>query len=128
MRCFASPARRFGGPRDEADRWGAPAATLDGMTADTPLLQAPTLTFVIEKGGPQLARYQGALVLPVGSRIEFNNRAAPDGKRVPLDDERFPTGNADAVVVGIRLWGAQANPTLVLDVELVAPGAWPTLD
>ena len=44
---------------------------------------------------------------------------------MPLDPERFPNGNADALVVGVRVWGTQGNPILVLDVELVHPGACP---
>lgn len=98
------------------------------MTASVPKFDKPNMTIVMEKGGPQLARYEGAVPLPVGARIELNNAAAPEGMAVHLDRERFPFGNADAVVVGVRIWGAQANPTLILDVELVRPGEWPTLD
>jgi hypothetical protein len=48
----------------------------------------------------------GVVALPVGARIE-------------LADPK-----ADAVVTGIRLWGAGAGsrPLLVLDVMLVQPG------
>jgi len=89
---------------------------------DPPHLPLPTETLIQESGSDaQLLWLDGLLPLPIGSRINLDNlRGLP---QVPLDSERFPNGRADAVVVGVRLWGTQGNGrVLVLEVELTEAG------
>jgi hypothetical protein len=68
-----------------------------------------------------ILRFEGLLQLPIGSRISLDNvRGRP---QVPLDRKRFPSGSADAIVVGYRLWGTVAESRrLVLFVELTDRG------
>ena len=89
---------------------------------DPPHLPLPTETLVQEAGSDdQLLWLDGLLPLPMGSRINLDN--VGDLPRVPLDPERFPSGRADAVVVGVRVWGTQSpGRVLVLEVELNEPG------
>jgi hypothetical protein len=70
----------------------------------------------------RLVWIDGLLSLPVGSRINLDD--VPGGQHVRLDRKRFPTGHADAIVVGHRLWGTQrpGGGILVLLVELTPPG------
>ena len=94
------------------------------MTDDinAPHIPLPTQTVVTEPDGAgHLLWFEGLLPLPVGARINLDN---VDGlPQVPLDPERFPSGHADAVVRGVKVWGTQgAGRCLVLEVELEAPG------
>ncbi len=92
----------------------------------TPRFKPPSVTLVDDVHGGQLMRYEGLVPLPIGTRIEFNNIGGVPS--VSLDPERFPNGRADGIVVGLRVFGAQADSAaLVLDVELVEPGAFPSL-
>jgi hypothetical protein len=72
----------------------------------------------------QILWFDGLLALPIGSRINLDNTPALGANLlVPLDPDRFSTGHADAVVVGVRVWGTQGStPCLVLEVEITDPG------
>lgn len=85
---------------------------------DVPHAAMPTETLVMEGGprGRQLLWIDGVLLLPIGARLELTGAATIGGD------------NADAVVTGVRVIAANADPgkgrpTLVLDVMLVAAGA-----
>jgi hypothetical protein len=99
---------------------------VDDEPIDPPAFPVPTVTLIMDvDGGGTLMQYQGWAPLPLGARIEITNGQGvlKVGPEVPLDSDRFPHGRADAVVVGIRLWGAQSpSACLVLDVKLVDPG------
>jgi hypothetical protein len=87
-----------------------------------PRLPLPQETLVMTKESQELIlSFDGLLQLPIGSRISLDN--VPGLPQVPLDRERFPTGRADAIVVGHRLWGTVAKVRrLVLLVELTDRG------
>ncbi len=89
--------------------------------SDVPRIPLPSETLVKEKGGGHVLWFDGLLVLPVGTRIHLDNRPGrPDQPQVPLDPERFPSGRASAIVVGVRISDTQSsNRCLVLDVEMV---------
>lgn len=82
----------------------------------------PTVTIVLD-GNTALLKFEGVLCLPVGSRIQIDN--IDSEAEVPLDIERFPAGHADAVVMGIRVFGTQGGSAsaLILDVKLTDPGS-----
>ena len=88
-----------------------------------PHVSAPTRTLVREVGEyhQQLLWIDGSLPLPIGSVINLDDIAG--GLAIPLDEERFPDGHADAEVIGVRLWGAAsaAGGTLILEVTLRDP-------
>ncbi len=89
--------------------------------SSAPHLPLPMQTLVQEAAGRQLMWLDGLLPLPLGSRIELDN--IEGGPQVPLDPERFPTGQADAVVVGVRLSATQsAGRCLILEVDLRGGG------
>ena len=94
----------------------------DSEPIEPPHVALPTETLVMESDPQhQLLWFDGLLPLPIGSRINLDN--ASGGPQVPLDPGRFPTGRADAIVVGHRLWGTQSSSrVLVLTVELTEPG------
>ncbi len=73
-------------------------------------------------GQRQLMWFDGLLNLPIGARIELTN--VEGHPMVELAPERFRAGHAaDAIVVGVRVSGAQSDsPILVLDVQLATPG------
>lgn len=78
----------------------------------------PTDTIVMDQDHTQSFIFEGLFCLPIGARIPINN-GVDDGEGVPLDAEKFPSGRADAIVTGIRLWGIESpKRTLILDVEL----------
>jgi hypothetical protein len=87
-----------------------------------PKFPLPRQTLVMTKEPQQqILRFEGLLQLPIGSRISLDN--VPGRPQLPLDRERFPTGRADAIVVGHRLWGTVAESRcLVLIVELTDRG------
>ena len=104
---------------------------LAGDAPEIPHFSLPELTLVIEaESQRQLMWFDGLLNLPVGARIELTN--IEGDPEVELEPERFPSGRAaDAIIVGVRLWGAQSDSRfLVLEVQLVSPGdpALPPLD
>jgi hypothetical protein len=85
-----------------------------------PQFGMPSRTLVQESGGGDLLTFEGLLILPIGARINLDN--LPGVPHVQLDAVRFESGHADAVVVGVRVWGTQgADPVLVLEVELSGP-------
>ena len=93
----------------------------DDELLDVPHVPLPVETLLIADG-VQLLWIDGLMPLPIGTRINLDN--IPGHPQVPLDPEQFPNGRADAIVIGINLWGTQgAGRTLVLNVELVEPGA-----
>lgn len=87
-----------------------------------PKFPLPRETLVMTNEPPrQILRFEGLLQLPIGSRINLDN--VPGHPQVPLDRKRFPSGRADAIVVGHRLWGTVAESRcLVLLVELTDRG------
>ena len=87
-----------------------------------PKFPLPRRTVVMTKEPPQqILHFDGLLELPIGSRISLDN--VPGRPQLPLDPKRFPTGHADAIVVGHRLWGTVAESRcLVLLVELTDRG------
>jgi hypothetical protein len=87
-----------------------------------PRFPLPQRTLVVTKDSQQqILRFEGLLELPIGSRISLDN--VPGYPQLPLDRERFPTGRADAIVVGHRLWGTVAESRcLMLIVELTDRG------
>ena len=89
--------------------------------SDVPRIPLPSETLVKEKDGGHVLWFDGLLPLPVGTRIHLDNRPGrPDQPQVPLDPERFPSGRANAKVIGVRISDTQSsNRCLVLDVELV---------
>jgi len=104
LRGLADPPRA-----DGTAAYAVPVTTGDDeIPAEVPHAKAPDRTLVMDAGSHrQLLWIDGVVILPVGARIE-------------LADPK-----ADAVVIGIRLWGAGggSHPLLVLDVMLVQPGA-----
>ena len=102
-----------------------------GGPPEIPHVPLPGRTLVIEaESHRQLLSFDGLLNLPVGARIEFTN--VEGEQQVELEPERFPAGRvADAIVVGVSVWGAQSNTSLlVLEVQLATPGdpVLPSLD
>ncbi len=98
------------------------------MTAEDigpPEISPPTRTLVLGVDGnqqTQLLWIEGLLPLPIGSVINLDN--IPGAPVVPLDEERFPNGRADAEVIGVRLWGALSESRiLVLEVRLCDPSS-----
>jgi hypothetical protein len=82
----------------------------------------PTETIVMDENHTQLFKFEGPLCLPIGARIHIDNGVG--GDNVPLDDEKFPSGHADAIVTGLRIWGTQSpRRVLILDVEVKDPGS-----
>jgi len=86
----------------------------DAEPSGTPHIPMPAQTLVMDAGrGRQLLWIDGCMPLPVGARIQLGKHGDPEPP-------------SDAVVTGIRLWGAAPpgeSATLVLDVMLIAPGA-----
>lgn len=65
-----------------------------------PKFPLPRETLVMTNEPPrQILRFEGLLQLPIGSRINLDN--VPGHPQVPLDRKRFPSGRADAIVVGL---------------------------
>jgi hypothetical protein len=97
----------------------------DEETVDAPHLSLPTQTLVLRKEPQeQLLWFEGLLPLPIGSVINIDN--IPGSPQVPLDQDEFPKGRADARVVGVHVWGIQGDSRLlVLEVELLRPGSRP---
>jgi len=90
----------------------------------------PLDTIVMDEGHTQLFKFEGLFFLPIGARIQIDNGVG-DGTDVPLDAEKFPSGRADAIVTGIRLWGTQSSKrVLILDVEVRDVGStiWDVLE
>ena len=91
----------------------------------------PIETIVMDEGHTQLFMFDGLVCLPIGTRIQIDNGVGGDDTDVPLDAEKFPSGRADAIVTGIRLWGTQSpKRALILDVEIRDVGAtiWDVMD
>lgn len=60
--------------------------------------------------------------LPIGARIQLDD--VDEAKKIDFDWDQFPSGHADAIVTGIRIWGAQSmRPALVLEVEVKETGS-----
>jgi hypothetical protein len=72
------------------------------------------MTLIMEAGSErQLLSVDGYMRLPVGARVQLGKHGDPEPP-------------SDAIVTGIRLWGATPpgnTATLVLDVMRVEPGA-----
>lgn len=96
-------------------------------TPEVPRVPLPSGTLLMTRNPQQqLLWIDGLLPLPVGTRIQLDN--IPGYPQVELDPNRFPGGRADAIVVGMSLWGTQSPlRTLLLYVELELPGegVWP---
>ena len=86
----------------------------DEREPSVPGIPMPKVTLIMESGSNrQLLWIDGYTPLPVGARVQL-------GK---FGDSEPPS---DAIVTGIRLWGAVPpgnTATLVLDVMRVEPGA-----
>ena len=72
---------------------------------DIPHVPPPAETLLLADN-QRLLWIDGFMPLPIGSRINLDN--IPGHPQVLLDRERFPRGRADAIVVGINLWGTQS--------------------
>jgi hypothetical protein len=74
----------------------------------------PRVTLIMEaESQRQLLWIDGYMPLPVGARIQLGKFGDPEPP-------------SDAIVTGVRLWGAASpgnSATLVLDVMRVEPGA-----
>ena len=88
-----------------------------------PRLAMPTETLIIEEEGEPLFWINGLLALPIGSRINLDNRGIEGAVLVPVDAERFQSQVVDAVVVGVEVRDTQHQSRfLALIVELTNPG------
>jgi hypothetical protein len=86
----------------------------DEREPSVPRIPMPNVTLVMEAGSQrQLLWVDGYMPLPVGTRVQLGKHG----------DTESPS---DAIVTGIRLWGATLpgnTATLVLDVMRMEPGA-----
>jgi hypothetical protein len=75
---------------------------------------------VRERGGEAIMWIEGFLPLPLGTQINLDHTL--EGPNV-AQLERFPTGKANAIVVGHELAAVSNRSYLVLEVELDRLGA-----
>ena len=83
----------------------------------------PIDTIVMDQDHTQLFKFEGIFCLPIGARIQIDNGVG-DGVDVPLNAEKFPSGRADAIVTGMRIWGTQSpKRALIVEVEVKDVGS-----
>jgi hypothetical protein len=86
----------------------------DKLEPVVPPIPMPAVTLIMDGGSQrQLLWIDGYMPVPVGARVQLGKHGDPEPP-------------SDAIVTGVRLWGAAPpgnTATLVLDVMRVEPGA-----